>query len=154
MSNRIVGKMEILPGPTQRNRGISPSGTHSCVCVCVCVCVCACVSFSLSAAWLAPQVRNTAGGFTREEVSKPQRKDSLTCTGSQAHPCSSQLWFSGDIIKDMAASRCLGHTLFGSVGGAPRRLDNPIDVHSTNPLYKWYFFKLTLLPRVWLYQLF
>ena len=127
------------------------------MCVCVCVCVCGGYSsFSLSAAWLAPVVGNMAARFfmlsllyqRRTSPSpfpyKPQRKNPLTCTGSQTHPCSNQLWFSGDIIKNMAAStRAM---LFGSTGGTPRRLDNPTDVQYMNLLYKWYFFKMTLLP--------
>lgn len=47
-------------------------------------------------------------------------------------------------IRNMAApGRAM---LFRTMGGVPRRLDNPTEVYQMDPLYKWYFFKMTLFP--------
>ena len=112
-----------------------------CVCMCLCVCVrmCVCVCVGLILPWCCPtcssgrrhggQVFYSKPSLPEKDspqVSKPQEKDSLTCTGSQAHPCSHQLWSSGNITKNRAGSgRAM---LFGSTGRAPRRQDNPTDV--------------------------
>lgn len=47
-------------------------------------------------------------------------------------------------IRNMAAPRRA--MLFRTMGGVPRRLDNLTEVYQMDPLYKWYFFQMTLFP--------